>query len=60
MNGNPSLTSSKNGGTRRWPATLSMSGIFDTSAYRSPFAGANLVQIVYCSSDAWIGNVECV
>ena len=33
-----------------------MGGIFDADPHRNPFAGANLVYVGYCSSDAWVGN----
>lgn len=53
-----SLVSSQipNGGGSRWPSVLRMPGIFDYDPRRNPLAGANLVQIGYCSSDAWVGN----
>jgi hypothetical protein len=31
-------------------------GIFDADPKRNPFAGANLVYLNYCSSDAWAGD----
>jgi hypothetical protein len=37
---------------------LQLTGIFDTNPARNPWAGANLVQIGYCSSDAWVGDVS--
>jgi len=48
----PYLTSS-----RPWYKHLRMGGIFDSDPHRSPWAGANLVYIAYCSSDAWVGDV---
>ena len=36
---------------------LRMGGIFDSDPRRSPWAGANLVFVGYCSSDAWVGDV---
>lgn len=54
-----SLVSSQepNGGGSRWPSVLRLPGIFDYDPHRNPMAGANLVQVGYCSSDAWVGNV---
>ena len=45
--------------TSSWPwyKHLRMGGIFDADPRRSPWAGANLVFIGYCSSDAWVGDV---
>lgn len=58
MSQSPSLTSSQNhDGSARWPMQMKMSGIFDSDPERNPWAGANLVQIGYCSSDMWVGNV---
>ena len=37
---------------------MALSGIFDPAPTRSPLAGANLVQIQYCSSDAWVGDIS--
>ena len=54
----PILTSSKfPNGDSRWPPTMHLPGIFDVDPRRNPFAGANLVQIAYCSSDAWVGDI---
>lgn len=54
----PYLTSSKfPNGDPRWPVVVHMTGIFSVNPERNPMAGANLVQIGYCSSDAWVGNV---
>ena len=35
---------------------MQLAGIFDSDPKRSPFAGAHMVFMPYCSSDAWIGN----
>ena len=54
----PYLTSSKfPNGDPRWPVVVHMTGLFTKDPNRSPFAGANLIQIGYCSSDAWVGNI---
>ena len=54
----PYLTSSKfPNGDPRWPVVVHMTGIFSFDPERNPLAGANLVQIGYCSSDAWVGNI---
>ena len=54
----PYLTSSKfPNGDPRWPVVVHMTGIFSFDPERNPLAGANMVQIGYCSSDAWVGNV---
>jgi hypothetical protein len=56
--GAPSLTSSQfPDGNPRWASNLTQSGIFSTDAARNPWAGANLIQIGYCSSDAWVGDI---
>ena len=47
------LTSStSNAGQLRWQPTLSLEGVFDKDPSRSPWAGANIVMIAYCSSGA--------
>lgn len=45
--------------TSSWPwyKHQRMGGIFDSDPRRSPWAGANMVYIAYCSSDAWVGDV---
>ena len=48
----PELTTSN-----MWWWKMAMGGIFDKDPKRNPFAGANLVYVGYCSSDAWVGNV---
>lgn len=54
----PVLTSSKfNNGGMRLPLTMKLPGIFSINPHRNCMAGANLIQVAYCSSDAWVGNV---
>jgi hypothetical protein len=48
-----SLMSSKG-----WKQTLSLGGLFETDATKTPFAGVNKVWGPYCSSDAWVGNTQ--
>jgi Pectinacetylesterase len=49
----PLLTSSKfPNGDPRWPVAVHFTGIFDTDTKRNPWAGANLIFVGYCSSDA--------
>ena len=47
-------------GPLAWRAVLTLlsqlSGIFDSDSKRNPFAGAHLVYMPYCSSDAWVGD----
>ena len=50
-NSTPYLTSSKT-----WWRSLQIGGIFDADPRRSPWAGANLVYIGYCTSDGWSGD----
>ena len=35
---------------------MELSGIFDQDPKRNPWAGAHLVYVPYCSSDAWVGD----
>ena len=42
--------------SQRWPPHQRFSGIFAKNPRRNPFAGANLVYLSYCSSDAWVGD----
>ncbi len=45
------LTSSRN-----WDKGIQLAGIFDRNPKRNPWAGAHLVYLPYCSSDAWVGD----
>ena len=40
-----------------WPATEQVGGVFSTST-ANRWADANKVYLAYCSSDAWVGDVE--
>ena len=42
--------------SQRWPPHQRFSGIFAKNPRRNPWAGANLVYLSYCSSDAWVGD----
>jgi len=42
--------------SRSWDKGVKLGGIFDGDAKRNPWAGAHLVYLPYCSSDAWVGN----
>ncbi len=39
-----------------WPLSLSLGGLFESNAYKSPLAGANLAYVSYCTSDAYVGD----
>ena len=55
-NSSPGMVSSKT-----WPSTRSPGGIFNVNAQDFPeWAGANLVYMPYCTSDAWAGDGEGV
>ena len=49
----PWQTSSHN-----WPATMKVGGLFDDDPYRSPLAGANMVYVGSCTSDAYVGDIS--
>ena len=39
-----------------WPDQIQGGGIFSTDPSQNPWAGANMVYIGYCSSDAWMAR----
>jgi hypothetical protein len=39
-----------------FPSSITYQGIFDSNPYISPYAGAHMASLAYCSSDGYIGD----